>query len=76
MNPDNLLIVGPIDLSSASAGTNLFLTWDAGATEATSTGWHEENYSVYVETSTNPGTALFTETLSAGQTLFSRCWMY
>ena len=54
-----------------------FWTWDAGATEATSTGWHEENYSVYVETSTNPGTALFTETLSAGQTFYSvEVWMY
>ena len=72
LNPDNLLIVGPIDLSSASAAANLFLTWDAGATEATSTGWHEENYSVYVETSTTPGTALYSETLSAGQTLFNR----
>jgi hypothetical protein len=70
LTPDNLLILGPIDLSS-SAGSTVALQWDAGATEATSTGWYEENYSVYVETGMTPGSAVFTETLAAGQTLFS-----
>lgn len=70
LNPDNRLIIGPIDMSTLSG--NYLLEWEAGATEATSTGWYEENYSVYVETSNTIGTAVFSETLSAGQTLFSR----
>lgn len=70
LTPDNRLVIGPIDMSALSG--NYLLEWEAGATEATSTGWHEENYSVYIETSNTIGTAVFTETLSAGQTLFSR----
>ena len=47
----------------------------AGATEATSTGWHEENYSVYVETSANPGTALYSRFLKEGRLIDKEWWL-
>ena len=70
LTPDNRLIIGPIDMSLLSG--NFILEWDAGATETTASGWYEENYSVYVETSSTISSPIFTEVLSAGQTLFSR----
>ena len=72
LTPDNHLVIGPIDLSSSSSAATMALEWEAAATEATSSGWYQEHYSVYMETSTTPGTALYSETLAAGQVLYSR----
>ena len=75
LTPDNLLIIGPIDLSSASGNVNV--QWECGSIEATSSGWHEEYYDVIVTTSNVTSTIIgttpvFGETLPGGQTLYSR----
>jgi len=38
LTPDNLLIIGPIDLSASSGAPSMTLMWNAGATEATQDG--------------------------------------
>lgn len=75
LTPDNLMIIGPIDLSTAV--NNVHLQWQAGSIETTASGWYEEHYAVYVTTSSNPATItgttpVFEETLPDGQVLLSR----
>ena len=72
LTPDNYMIMGPIDLTSA-VGT-VVLQWKCGSMQA---GWYEEQYSIYIGTaSTAAGlgatTAEFNETLPAAEILYDR----
>ena len=72
LTPDNYLVLGPIDLSTASGIVSL--SWECGSIETTASGWYEENYSVYLTTASDPTTIsasspVFSEILPSGETL-------
>lgn len=67
LKPDNLLIIGPIDLSGVTSDVRL--RWNAFSL-GFGGEFYEETYSVYVSTSETPGTPVFEDTLAAGYTLF------
>lgn len=67
LRPDNLLIIGPIDLSGVTSDVRL--KWNAFSLGLDGE-YYEEKYSVYVSTSETPGTPVFENTLAAGYTLF------
>jgi hypothetical protein len=75
LNPDNIYVTPPIDLTGASGVINL--SWKAGSSEATSTTFYEEFYSVYVFNGMSGAAAAFaaaplhTGALTAGQTIFN-----
>lgn len=75
LTPDNIYVTPPIDLTGASGAINL--TWKAGSSETTASGWYEEYYSVYVFNGTAgaaaafAGTPLHTGALTAGQQIFN-----
>jgi hypothetical protein len=67
LRPDNLLIIGPIDLSGVTSDVRL--KWNA-LSLGYGGEYYEEKYSVYVSTNENPGTPIFENTLSRGYWIF------
>lgn len=75
LTPDNVYFTPRIDLTGATGTINL--TWKAASPDATSTGFYEEYYSVYVFDGYSNAPAAFaaaplhTGALTAGETIFN-----
>jgi len=75
LTPDNLLILGPVDLTSAS--NTLSLSWETSSATTPSQTWFAENYSVYTANgiaalaTVATTTPINTTTLSAGGVTFA-----
>jgi thiol-disulfide isomerase/thioredoxin len=73
LSPDNMLILGPIDLTAATGA--VYAIWETGSMEGSP--YHAEEYSVYVTTSNDSSviassTAVFNEVFTVEKTLFTR----
>ena len=77
--PDNIFISPAVDLSGITASA-VSLSWEAGSSETTASGWFEETYAVYAVTAADlPGimagnlpTPLYSGTLAAGEVMENR----
>ncbi|MDC3252845.1 T9SS type A sorting domain-containing protein [Crocinitomicaceae bacterium] len=79
LTPDNIFVSPAVDLSGVT-GSAVSLSWEAGSSETTASGWFEETYAVYAILPTDlPGllmgvlpSPIYSGTLSAGEVMENR----